>query len=62
MNIIKCDICNKIIKKGTESVHLGIGGFFNNRTEICEKCSQPILKFLKNKTNKSVEKLEEKCT
>jgi len=49
MNIFKCDICNKVIEGKTQSIHLGIGGFFGNRAEFCEKCAEPILNFLKDK-------------
>jgi len=47
MQINKCDICKKIIKKGTKSVHVGVGSsMFSNYTEICLECGKPILKVL----------------
>ena len=49
MLVNKCDICNETLKKDTRSVHIGIGGYFSNHIEICEKCAEPVLKFLENK-------------
>ena len=43
MRITKCDLCKKNIKG--EPVMAGRGFF--SRTELCEKCGVPILKFLK---------------
>lgn len=48
MQITKCDICHKIIKDKENSAFLRIRenfGFF----EFCQKCSQPIINFLKSK-------------
>jgi len=50
MQITKCDICKKIIKKGTKSVHIGLGtSMFSNKIEICLECGEPVLKLLKEK-------------
>lgn len=49
MRIIKCDICKKIIKKSSESIHIGLGGVFIDSLEICLNCGKPILKLLKDK-------------
>ena len=49
MNITKCDICKKTIKKGSESVHISVGNVFSNHTEICSDCGEPVLKLLRDK-------------
>lgn len=49
MNIVRCDACHKTIKKTSESVHIGVGGFFSNHIEICKNCAKPILDFLETK-------------
>lgn len=43
MRIIKCDLCKKKINK--EPIII-LAGLFS-KVELCEKCSAPILKFLK---------------
>ena len=47
MRVTKCDLCKKEIKKGDKPVHVYFE-FYNDK-ELCEKCGDPILKFLKNK-------------
>jgi hypothetical protein len=49
MRETKCDLCRKKIKG--EPVTAGVGFF--PKAELCEKCGQPILKFLKR--NKFIE-------
>lgn len=50
MNITKCDICKKTIKKGADSVHIGIGSsMLSNHIEICSDCGKPVLKLLRDK-------------
>lgn len=50
MMITKCDLCKKKITG--EPVIAGVGYF--PKTELCEKCGSPILKFLKR--HKFIEK------
>jgi hypothetical protein len=47
MQITKCDICRKKIKD--EKIKLWVHGERFMIFELCEKCSQPIMKLLKNK-------------
>jgi len=49
MKIKKCDICKKQIKDDELSLYLRTDGFKFESFEFCLKCSQPIIKFLKNK-------------
>ncbi len=49
MQITKCDICHKTIKNKEGSMHLRLEGDFFKFFEICQKCSQPIINFLKSK-------------
>jgi len=54
MNITKCDICKKTIKKGVKSVHIGVGSsMFCNYTELCLKCGESVLKLLNIKNSKN---------
>lgn len=49
MQITKCDICRKTIKKNPGSVHIGLGGTcFFNHVEICPECGKSVLKLLKD--------------
>ena len=50
MRIIKCDLCKKKIK---EQPIIILAGFLA-KSELCEKCSAPILRFLKK--NKLIKK------
>lgn len=56
MYVIKCDLCKKEIDG--ESIIAGIGLF--PRIELCRKCGNPILNFLKKYkfVNKKKKKLE----
>jgi len=49
MNITKCDICKKTIKKDSKSLYIGLGSIFSNHIEICENCGKPVMKLLKDK-------------
>jgi hypothetical protein len=48
MNIIKCDICKKTIKRGDKTMRVVPEGFLGG-FEICHNCGQPVLKFLRSK-------------
>ncbi|MEK7203224.1 MAG: hypothetical protein AAB653_02805 [Patescibacteria group bacterium] len=43
MMIYKCDLCKKEIKKENNQI---VAGADYNRFTFCQKCGQPILKFL----------------
>jgi len=45
MLVSKCDICKRTIKG--EPITAGFG--YLRKTELCQKCGQPIIRFLKNK-------------
>lgn len=47
MQITKCDICKKKIKE--EKIKLWVQGERFSVFELCEKCAQPIMRFLKSK-------------
>jgi len=47
MLIRKCDICKKEIKRENFSLNLRNERF--DSFELCSKCSEPMVKFLKNK-------------
>ena len=47
MNIKKCDLCHKIIKKDDKTVIAGFGWI--QGSELCEKCGKPVLDFLRKK-------------
>jgi uncharacterized protein with PIN domain len=49
MLIRKCDVCKKIIKKNEKAIDLYFKDSMFESFELCEKCNQPIIKFLKNK-------------
>jgi len=46
MNIKKCDFCEKELKD-SKHVGAGIGLFLRPDLELCFKCGEPILKFLR---------------
>lgn len=48
MNITKCDICKKIIRKDAGSVHIGLGNIFSNHVEICCICGESVLRLLRD--------------
>jgi len=57
MRIHKCDFCEKVIKD--KSVDAGFG--YLATVELCEKCGEPILKFLRkhkviDKNNNQIKK------
>ena len=43
MQVVKCDICKKVIRG--EAVRAGVGLWA--RAELCQKCGLPVLKLLK---------------
>lgn len=54
MNITKCDICKKVIKKGAKSIHIGFGSsMFSNHMEICLNCGKPVLELLNIKVKEN---------
>ncbi|MDO8240657.1 MAG: hypothetical protein Q7T51_01615 [Candidatus Moranbacteria bacterium] len=49
MQINKCDICRKTIKKNPGGVHIGLGSTcFFNHVEICPECGKLVLKLLRD--------------
>lgn len=44
MHVTKCDKCKKEIKNRDARVTAGIGW---NMVELCEKCGEPVVAFLK---------------
>lgn len=49
MQITKCDICKKKVGSKSEHVFLWVRGKNYANFELCEKCSQLILKYLTDK-------------
>lgn len=47
MQINKCDICKKILEE--ETVGVSVLGKKFQRFDICPKCAEPVMKFLKTK-------------
>lgn len=47
MNITKCDICKKVMKN-REGVKIYPQSEIFASFEICAKCGEPVMKFLKN--------------
>lgn len=47
MKISKCDICESILDKQHMSLYLAGGSF--QQLDLCSKCAQPVMKFLKTK-------------
>lgn len=44
MHVTKCDKCKKEIKATEKKITAGIGW---NVAELCEKCGEPVVSFLK---------------
>ena len=59
MRINKCDICKKTIKSNT-GVRIFLGSSFLGMHDICNACSEPIIKFLKAKKLINDDKKESK--
>ena len=49
MQITKCGICRKTIKDKENSIFLRVRGGGYDLLEFCQKCAEPILKFLEQK-------------
>lgn len=50
MQVTKCDICKKEIKKETEHVSVSCEGYLlYKHFELCGNCSKPFSKLLKSK-------------
>ncbi|MFA5942166.1 MAG: hypothetical protein WC798_00625 [Candidatus Paceibacterota bacterium] len=47
MKISKCDICKNTLDKQHLSLFLSGGGF--QEFDLCSKCAEPVMKFLKTK-------------
>ena len=64
MEIIKCDKCKKILKtEKNEKIPKKISGTIRSydiqewiNFDLCEKCAQSLVKFIKNYLNKSLRK------
>ena len=46
MQITKCDMCGKQVKKGAPELHFSYPRWFPMKS-LCEKCAAPIMPFLK---------------
>lgn len=46
MYLAACDSCKKVIKKQKEFVTVGYGLSFASAKSLCDKCGEPVIKFL----------------
>jgi len=61
MEIIKCDKCKRIVRpKRTNEIGKGVSGTIRSSNpaewisfDLCEKCSKPLVKFIKNYLHKT---------